>query len=64
MNELKEKLISLGLSEEMTNQIIATVLEFMKSKVPATYHGMIDDVVAGQSPELRGLLGGLGINFP
>ena len=64
MNELKEKLSALGLSEEMIEQIIAAVLEFMKSKVPATYHGMIDDVHAGQSPELRGLLGGLGINFP
>ncbi len=64
MNELKEKLIALGLSEEMANQVIATVLEFMKSKIPATYHGMIDEVLAGQSPELHGLLGSLGINFP
>ena len=64
MNELKEKLIALGISEEMTHQVIATVLEFVKSKVPAPYHGMIDDVLAGQSPELRGLLGSLGINFP
>lgn len=60
MNELKEKLQGLGLSPEMADKVIATVAAFVKSKVPANYHGMIDDVLAGKSPDLGGLLGGLG----
>ena len=60
MNELKEKLAALGLSEEMADKTIATVADFVKSKIPATYHGMIDDVLAGKTPELGGILGSLG----
>ena len=60
MNELKEKLVALGLSEEMADKTIATVADFVKSKIPATYHGMIDDVLAGKTPELGGILGSLG----
>ena len=60
MNELKAKLTSLGLSDEITDQVISTVAEFVKSKIPATYHGMIDDVLAGKSPDLGGIMGSLG----
>jgi len=60
MNELKEKLMALGLSEEMTDKVIVTVAEFVKSKIPSSYHSMIDDVLAGKSPELGGILGSLG----
>lgn len=60
MNELKEKLVALGLSEEMTDKATATVAEFVKSKIPESYHSMIDDVLAGKTPELGGVLGGLG----
>lgn len=60
MNELKAKLIALGLSEEMTDKVIATVAEFVKSKIPASYHPMIDDVLAGKKPEFGGILGSLG----
>jgi len=60
MNELKEKLKALGLSEEMTDNVITTVAGFVKSKIPASYHGMIDDVLAGKPPEMGGLLGSLG----
>lgn len=63
MNELKQKLTSLGLSEEMADQAITTVAEFVKSKIPANYHSMIDDVLAGKSPDLGGILGGLGNLF-
>jgi len=63
MNELKEKLTALGLSEEMADKTIATVAEFVKSKVPASFHGMINEVLAGKSPELGGILGGLGSLF-
>ncbi len=60
MNELKQKLVGLGLSEEMTDKVITTVANFVKSKVPASYHGMIDDALAGKTPDMGGLLGGLG----
>lgn len=60
MNELKLKLIGLGLSEEMADKTITTVAEFVKSKIPNSYHGMIDDVLAGKSPDLGGILGSLG----
>lgn len=60
MNELKEKLTALGLSEEMADKTITAVAEFVKSKIPASYHGMIDDVMAGKTPELGGILGSLG----
>ncbi len=60
MNELKERLKSLGLSDEMTDKTIATVAEFAKSKLPANLHQPIDDVLAGKSPDFGSLLGGLG----
>ena len=63
MNELKSKLIAIGLSEEMTDQAIVTVAEFVKSKVPESYHSMIDDVMAGKTPELGGIFGTLGSLF-
>mgnify|MGYP000271255017 CR=1 FL=1 len=58
MDELKKQLGDLGLSDEMAEKTIATVAAFVKSKLPASYHGMIDDVLAGKSPDLGGLLGG------
>lgn len=60
MNELKERLKALGLSEEMTEKAIVTVAEFVKSKIPATFHPMIDEVLAGKNPDLGGMLGGFG----
>lgn len=60
MNELKERLKALGLSDEMADKTIATVADFVKSKIPTSYHSMIDEVLAGKTPELGGLFGGLG----
>lgn len=60
MNELKTKLQALGLSEEMTDKAIATVAEYLKSKLPEKFHQPIDDVLAGKTPDIGGLLGGLG----
>lgn len=60
MNELKEKLIAHGLSEETADKVITTVADFVKSKIPESYHSMIDDVLAGKTPELGGILGSLG----
>ena len=62
MKELTDKLTALGLSEDMATKAIATVAEFVKAKLPGGTHQMIDDVLAGKSPDmgnLGGLLGGI-----
>lgn len=58
MKELTDKLTALGLSEDMANKAITTVAEFVKSKLPESTHQMIDDVLAGKSPDM-GNLGGI-----
>lgn len=63
INELKTRLTNIGLSEEMATKAIETVAEFAKSKLPESLHGPIEDVMAGQNPDLgklSGLMGGLG----
>jgi len=59
MNELKEKLMALGLSAEQVDGTIDTVSEFVKSKLPSEYQGMVDSLLAGQTPDLSALSGGL-----
>jgi hypothetical protein len=60
MNELKQRLQAIGLSPEMTDKAIVTVADFVKSKIPESYHSMIDEVLAGKTPEMGGILGTLG----
>jgi hypothetical protein len=60
MNELKTRLTALGLSAEMADQVIVTVADFVKSKLPESYYSLIDDVLAGKTPDLGGILGKLG----
>lgn len=59
MNELKEKLMALGLSAEQVDAVLRTVGDFVKAKLPADYQGMVDTLMAGQSPDLSSLGGGL-----
>lgn len=59
MNELKEKLMALGLSAEQVDATLKTVSEFVKSKLPPEYQGMVDSLLAGQTPDLSALGGGL-----
>lgn len=63
MNELKQKLTALGLSEEMAASVIQTVADFAKTKLPESLHGTLDDVLAGKSPDFGGLGGMLGSFF-
>ena len=60
MNELKERLAALGLSEEQVDSTIETVSDFVKSKLPDDYKGMVDSLLSGQSPDLSALGGLLG----
>ena len=59
MNELKEKLAALGLSGEQVDGAIQTVSEFVKAKLPTEYQGMVDSLMAGETPDLSALGGGL-----
>lgn len=59
MNELKERLAALGLSPEQVDAALKTVADFVKSKLPAEYRGMVDSLLAGQTPDLSALGGGL-----
>jgi len=62
MNELKEKLMSLGLDENKADEVIQAVAEFVKSKLPGEYQGAVDSLLAGEIPDLGslgGLLGGI-----
>jgi hypothetical protein len=60
INELKTRLTSIGLSEEMAAKAIETVADFAKSKLPEQVHSTLDDVLAGNTPDLGGLGGLLG----
>ena len=59
MNELKQRLAALGLSDEQVDGAIKTVAEFVKSKLPPDYQGMVDSLMAGGTPDLSALGGGL-----
>ena len=58
MNELQQRLAALGLSEEQVDGAIKTVAEFVKSKLPPEYQGMVDTLMAGETPDLSALGGG------
>lgn len=63
IDELKQRLTALGMSEEMAANAITTVADFTKTKIPDQFHTAIDSVLAGERPDLGslgGLLGGLG----
>ncbi|MFD0893588.1 hypothetical protein KBB96_07420 [Luteolibacter ambystomatis] len=62
MKELEDKLTGLGLSQEQAQQAIQAVVDFIKAKIPGEYQGMLDQVMAGQMPDLSalgGIVGGL-----
>jgi hypothetical protein len=59
MNELKEKLAALGLSGEQDDGALSTVAEFVKAKLPQEYQGIVDSLLAGETPDLASLGGGL-----
>ncbi len=60
MNELKQQLTGLGISEEMADKVIGTVAEFAKSKLPESMHATLDSVLAGNAPDMSGILANLG----
>jgi hypothetical protein len=49
-----------GLSEETAKQVVATVADFLKAKLPAPLAGQIDGLLAGGKADLGNLAKGLG----
>jgi hypothetical protein len=49
-----------GLQEETAKQVVATVADFLKAKLPPPLASQIDGLLAGGKPDLQGLTKGLG----
>jgi len=56
MNELQQKLVDLGLSEEMSQQAMDAVLGYIKEKLPENMQGLVDSAAEGNMPDVGGLL--------
>ena len=49
MNDLIKQLVSkVGISEEQAQGSIGTVVEFLKGKLPASMHGVLDGAIGGE----------------
>ena len=60
MDELKQQLMEkLGLEEGISDKAIEIVLGFVKDKLPENLQGMVDSVVAGETPDMDDLKDGL-----
>lgn len=55
MDELKQKLMDLGLSAEMVDQVIQTVGDFVQAKVPGVDQAMVEKLLAGETSDLLGM---------
>ena len=49
-----------GLKEDTAKQVVTTVAEFLKTKLPAPVAGQIDGLLAGGKADLGSLAKGLG----
>ena len=54
MDELKEKLAALGIGDDKMDDVVQTVLGFIKDKLPDGMEGMFDSVMKGEVPEIGG----------
>ncbi len=70
MNELIQQLVSkIGISEEQAQGSVGTVVEFLKGKLPASVHGVLDSAIGdgeeggegggGVLDAAKGALGGM-----
>ncbi len=61
MEELVKLLgLKFGLKEDTAKQVVTTVSDFLKTKLPPPLAGQIDALLAGGKPDLRNLAEGLG----
>ena len=63
MDELKEKLLALGIDDDKIDGVIETVMEFFKSKPPEGMDGMLESLGDGGGMDdllkkAKGLFGG------
>ena len=47
------------MSGEQVDGALKTVAEFVKAKLPEEYQGIVDSLLAGETPDLASLGGGL-----
>ena len=52
MNELKEKLSDLGLTDEQVKGSLEAFMDFLKSKVPSGMEGLLESALNGQAPDI------------
>jgi hypothetical protein len=55
MDELKQKLMELGLTAEMVDQVIQTIGDFVQTKVPGVDREMVEKLLAGETKDLLGM---------
>lgn len=61
MDELVKLLeAKFGLKEDSAKQVVATVADFLKKKLPAPLAGQIDGVLSGKGSDLANIAKGLG----
>lgn len=56
MDEIKEKLAGLGISEEQIDGVLETVFGFVKEKLPDSMGGMVDSIMNGEEISTEGLV--------
>jgi len=60
MEELiKQVTAKAGISEEQARTAVSTVLDFVKTKLPAPIAGQIESVMSGEGGGIGGMAGGL-----
>lgn len=56
MNELIQQITSkVGISEDQAQGSVGMVIEFIKTKLPANFHGMLDGIASGQESQSGGV---------
>jgi uncharacterized protein (DUF2267 family) len=60
MDELiKQVTAKAGISEEQARTAVSTVLDFVKTKLPAPIAGQIENAISGEGGGIGGTVGGL-----
>jgi hypothetical protein len=56
MDELKEKLLALGVNEDQIDGVIEAFVDFIKGKLPDGMEGMVQGLMDGDSSDANDLL--------
>ena len=56
MDELKEKLLTLGVKEDQIDGVIEAFVDFIKGKLPSGMEGMVQGLLDGDGSDANDLL--------